>query len=87
MRGADGPAQQRQLGHQRLENIAEAGAGLRIGGLDLRRRTEGLDHEIDRPVLQVQAAVAQAGGAGAAHVSTRTLLSRSTDSSDTAREA
>ena len=62
---------------------------LAVGALDFVRRAERLDDEVDRPVLQVQPSVGQAGGDGA-HVSpssTRTLWARSTSSSETAREA
>ena len=54
--------------------------------LDFRRSAERLDDEVDRPMLQMQAAVGQAGGNGA-HGSSRTLWARSTSSRVTAREA
>ena len=86
---ADRAAQRRKLAHQRRQDVAEALDRLGIGALDLGRRAERLDDEIDRPVLQVQAAVGQAGGNGAhwPPSSSRTLWARSTSSSVTAREA
>ena len=85
---ADRPAQDRQLAHQRRQDVAEAIDGLAIGALDLVARAERLDDEVDRPVLQVQAAVGQrAARRSRPSSSSRTLWARSTSSSVTAREA
>ena len=80
---ADPAAQDRQLAHQRRQDVAEAIDGLPVGPLDLVARAERLDDEVDRAVLQVQATVGQARG----DHSSRTLWARTTSSSVTAREA
>jgi len=81
---ADRPPQQPQLAHQGGQDVAEAVDGLAVRLLDLPRRAECLDQKVDRTVLQVQAAI---GKESRNHLSTRTLLARSTSSKVTAREA
>ena len=79
----DAAAQDRQLAHQRRQDVAEAIDGLPIRPLDLVAHAERLDDEVDRAVLQMQAAVGQTRG----DHSSRTLWARTTSSSVTAREA
>ena len=72
------------------QNIGEARNGLAVGALHLACRTEGLDDQVDRPVLQVQPAVGEAGAATALIgllSPRRTRVRASTSSSVTAREA
>ena len=81
-------AQHGELAHQSRQDVAKAVDGLLVGPLDLIGGAERLDQKVDRPVLQVQAApLMGAGQEGRDHLSTRTLLARSTSSSVTAREA
>ena len=64
---AEGASQQVELGDQIVEDRRKARAGLTVGGAHLGRLAEGLGHDVDRPVLQVQpAAVGQDRHAGSA---------------------
>jgi len=77
-------AQQRELAHQGRQDVAEAVDRLLVGPPYFTALAERLDQKVDRPVLQVQATIGQKGRD---HLSTRTLLARSTSSRVTAREA
>ena len=55
----DRAAQQGELIDQRLEHVLEAHPGLAIGKAHLVRAARRCDDEVDRPVLQVQPAVAE----------------------------
>jgi hypothetical protein len=61
---ADRLAEPRQHGNETFQEAGEAAGGGTIGALDGGIGAAGLDHEVDRPVRQMQAVAGEAVGQG-----------------------